>query len=334
MGAGGWSSLSATSRDALAAHAVDKISRVPGTYREFTDTAAQAARIQRISVSLLESLLDLGLPHRGSGAERRFDHLDLENASLTMRLPGPRWTAMRWWPRALRECPLSGEASYRLTVKTYCPAPPGPHRCEWDIHSHALSAAAPGSVLKTGDGYTVCLTVTCVDHIFGPPFTALIEALLPVEHHLIPDALAGDIGFMTATGLADCRLASAFLVQAGRELGAWVRPAKGLLLATPFPGWHSWVEFRTAGGWLAADPLLLSNFARWGLVDAAEWPAARSPHSFFCRWHPSMPPLVTHDGEPVRPVLELSREQHPPAQRERRPAGGVPPEAGRHRVSH
>jgi hypothetical protein len=296
------------SRDALAAHAVSKVSRIPEAHREFTDSAADAARVHRISSDLLGLLLDLGLPHHRSAGELRFDRLDLENVGLTLRR-SPRWTAMRWWPRSLRECRAAGEMTYRLTIKVACPTPADTHRCTLQAHPRALAAADPASLHRSAEGFTLSLNTTSIDHVFGPPFTALIDRVRPVEYHLIPEALADDLGFVAATGLADCRLAAKLLVHTGRELGARVRPARGLLLAKPFPGWHTWVEFHTGDRWVAADPFLLSNLHRWGLLEHAEWPANRSPEGILCRWHPDLPPLVTHCGVPVRTELALSQER-------------------------
>jgi hypothetical protein len=295
------------SREVLAAHAVRKVRRVPDDHREFSVSAADAARLHRIGPDLLELLLDLGLPHRGDDAGRHFDPLDLGNVGLTLRR-SPRWVAMRWWPRSLRECGVAGKLTHRLTVKVACPTPGETHRCELAAHPRALAAADPASLRRSAEGFTLRLNTTSIDHVFGPPFDALIERVVPVEYHLIPEALADDLGFVTATGLADCRLAARLLVHAGAELNLRVRPAQGLLLATPFPGWHTWVEFHTGGRWLAADPFLLSNLHRWGLLDAGQWPAGRSPHGILGRWHRELPPLVTHCGVPVQPELALSRQ--------------------------
>ena len=61
--------------------------------------------------------------------------------------------------------------------------------------------------------------------------------------------------FVMDTDLADCRLAAKHIVHTGHAMGLPVRPAQGLLLARPYPGWHTWVEFHTGTGWLAAGVL-------------------------------------------------------------------------------
>jgi hypothetical protein len=279
---------------------------IPDVHRRFTATA-EAARRQRITADVLDQLLDLGLPHRGTGPDRRFDALDLENVSLALR-QGPRWSAMRWWPRSLRECAGPGDLSFRLTVRVTCPEPDDPHDCELAAHPRAVSAADPAGLRRLPDGFSLRLTTTPVDHVFGPPFRALVERMTPVEYHLIPEELSGDLGFVAETALADCRLAARYAVHLGEEMGLGVRLAQGLLLARPYPGWHTWVEFRTADRWLAADPFLLANLHRWGLLTDDEWPAHRSPAGILCRWHDDLPPLVTHRGGWVHTELAVSAE--------------------------
>jgi hypothetical protein len=296
-----------STREALAAHAVRKINLVPGTHRRFTDSASDAARRQRITADVLDLLLDLGLPHRGAGPERLFDPLDLENVSLALR-QGPRWSAMRWWPRSLRESARPGDLSFRLTVRVTCPTLAEPHDCELVAHPEALASAKPADLSRLPDGFTMRLTTTSVDHVFGTQQRALVDRMLPVEYHLIPDALSGDLGFVAETALADCRLAARYAVHLGGEMGLGVRLAQGLMLARPYPGWHTWVEFHTGVRWLAADPFLLSNLHRWGLLTAAEWPAYRSPAAILCRWQDDLRPLVTHRGEWVRSELAVSPE--------------------------
>lgn len=120
-----------------------------------------------------------------------FDPLDLGNVGLTLRR-SPRWVAMRWWPRSLRECGVAGKLIHRLTVKVACPTPGETHRRETAAHPRALAAADPAS--------------------------------------------------------------------------------------------------------------------RWGLLDAGQWPAGRSPHGILGRRHRELPPLVTHCGVPVQAELALSRQ--------------------------
>jgi hypothetical protein len=291
--------------ETAAARTMARIRRVPDRYRLFTHSTADATRVHRIRPDLLASLLDLGLPHRGAGAERWFDRLDLENIGLGLRLPGTRWTAMRWWSSSFSGRWTGDPVTRTLAINAVCPAPDRPHPCRLRLDPLVAAAGVPGSVRRSPRGFTVDVTSTPVDHLFGEPFTPLIERIRPVEFHLLPESLTTDVGFALHSGLADCRLATRLLVGLGRELAVPVRTAIGVLLTSPFPTWHSWVEFDTGDRWLAADPFLLNAFARWAVVDTAEWPMNRSPQGLLWRWHDDQFPVVLHDGELAQAELVL-----------------------------
>lgn len=128
---------------------------------------------------------------------------------------------------------------------------------------------------------------------FGPAFAPLVAAATALRFHVLPAALSADLGFLRATGLADCRLATRHLTGLGAGAGLGVRPVEGRFVATPYAVWHTWVDFRTDDGWLAADPFLLGAFDRWGIIDGAQWPADRSPHGLLRplaeTWHAGRP---------------------------------------------
>jgi len=283
---------------------VRRLSLVPSAYRVFQVDAREAARLYRIGPTLLRRLLDLGLPHRGRGDDLRLDRLDVENIGLALRLATPRWTAMRSWRRCLRACPRSGQVRHRLTVEARCPVP-APHHCDLALHPLAVAAAEAASVRRRADGFDLDLTVAAVDHQFGEPFPALAEAVAGLEFHLLPAPLVADLDFVARTGLSDCAAATQLLIRAGREHGIRLRPAVGYLLTTPFPTWHQWIEVDAGAGWLAADPFILGVFARWGVVDAAQWPVNRSPQGILWRCHTDPFPVVTHAGGWVAPRLVL-----------------------------
>ncbi len=286
------------------AEVVRRLTQVPDTFRTFGVDARDASRLHRVGPGLLADLLDAGLPHRGSAAEIRLDLLDLENIGLALRLATPRWTAMRSWRRCLQACPRSGQVRHRLTVRTRCPSP-GPHDCDLALHPLAIAAASPGGVRRRADGFSLELSVEAVDHHFGQPFPVLAEAVRDLDFHLLPATLASDLGFVDRTGLADCVSAANVITRAAQEHSIPVRPAVGLLLTTPFPTWHRWIEVQSPYGWLAADPFILAAFARWNIVDPLQWPANRSPTGILWRWHTDSIPLVTHGGGWVPAQLTL-----------------------------
>jgi hypothetical protein len=292
---------------------VQRLLQVPNSYRKFEVGARQAARLHRVGPDLLSRLLDLGMPHREGVL---LDVMDLENVGLALRLATPRWTAMRSWRRCLQQCPRSGSVAHRLTIQVRCPQPQC-HDCDVALHPLVMTAAQPQTVRRTRDGFCLDLTATAVDHHFEGPFAALVDAVRDLHFQLLPAQLAADLDFVARTGLADCVSATEMLLRAGREHGIRLRPAVGLLLTTPYPTWHRWIEVDTGGTWLAADPFLLGVFARWGIVDPGLWPVNRSPQGVLWRCHTDAFPMVVHGDSAVWARLTLEQRPEPAA----RPVG-------------
>ncbi len=302
-----------------AARAVEKVRKIPDTFREFSVSAADAARVHRIDPGALERLLDLGLPHSGTGSDRRFDRLDLDNIGIDLRLPCPRWTAMRWWSRALPDRITPGVTAYDLVLKTDCPTPERPHDCEVVFYPGTVKPGEPAAVRRRPhEEYRIELTTQWVDHCFGEPFTVLIGEILPIEFHLMPKPLTADPGFAATAGLADCRMATDLLARTANRLGLPVRPVAGLFLARPFAIRHWWIEVLDDGVWVAADPFLLNAFLRWGITDPSRWPVSRSPSGVL--WELAVPsmPMASHGGESAKTVKALSAPR--PAAADRRTA--------------
>lgn len=93
-------------------------------------------------------------------------------------------------------------------------------------------------------------------------------------------------------------------------MGLPIRPATGLLLTTPYAVTHHWLEFAVADKWLSADPFLLSNFARWGILDPAEWPPNRSPQPVLWRLGNDQIALATHGNFPITPRFTVRQSVH------------------------
>lgn len=287
--------------------AVERVLRVPGSSRRFDQTPAHAARVHRIGPQLMERLLDLGLPHAGAGDERLFDTLDLENIGLALRI-GPRWRVLLPWAAAFAEAERIGGADYTLTVNAGCPVPERRHSCDFAMHPNLL--AAVGEARETAPGsYTLPVAGgTGEPYFFGGEFTALVAAVRPLTFHIVHPQLAADLGFLRETQLADCRLATAYLLALGREHGLPVRMRSGLLSAIPYPVWHAWVDFGTAEGWQAADPFFVLALQRWGVLDAERWPPNRSVRGLVWPLGTEHFALVRHgrqvDGVPTTVVNE------------------------------
>jgi hypothetical protein len=259
--------------------AVDRLRQVPDAHRRFAQPEPGLARQYGIGPALLAQLLDCGLPHRGSGTGRRYDGMDLENLGLALAL-GPRWRAMRWWSDSLSKLDIGDDAEYRIGLAARCPEPGHDGPCTFALAPQLRAAAGPSAVREVTPGsYAFDLRIAGGHRFFGEPFTPLVEAATALRFHLLPTSLADDLGFLAATGLADCRLASRHLVGLGERFGMGVRVREGMFLAVPYPVWHSWVEFHTGDGWFAADPFLLGAFRRWNITDPDQWPPNRSPHA-------------------------------------------------------
>ncbi len=283
---------------------------MPDASRRFIQREPDLARLHGIGRALLGQLLDCGLPHRGSGTARRYDTMDLENVGLALAL-GPRWRAMRWWSASLSKLDADADAVYQVSLAARCPEPDHAGVCAFAVAPQLIAAAAPCPVREVGPGsYAFEIRISGGRRHFGGPFTPLVDAATALRFHMLPTSLANDLGFLRETGLADCRLASLYLVGLGAELGLGVRALEGMFLAVPYPVWHSWVEFRTEEGWFAADPFLLGAFRRWGVSDPAQWPPDRSPHAMLWPMEETHFVKVTHGGRPApsRLGVDLLRE--------------------------
>ena len=275
------------------AAAVARVLRVPDRYRRFAVHESAVAELYGISVEFLVQLLDLGLPSRAC----RFDRLDLDNIGLALRLPCSRNRAMRWWSRSLADS-RSRPLADTLSVRARCPVPGHPGACDF-----ALAAELADTLIarkEQADGavwFKIRVSLAASTWVFGPPFTELFQRVLPLEFHLLPSPLADDLGFLASTGLANCYLATAFLVSEATKLGLPVRSAEGIFVANPYPVEHSWIECRVdAERWMAADPFLLNAFRRWGIIEDPEWTIDQSLQSVLWRIEARTGRLVTHSG--------------------------------------
>ena len=286
--------------DAVAA-AVEMLRRVPDQHRHFTVDAGALSRVHRIDPLLLARLLDLGLPHLGSGPERRFDTLDAENLGLTLALPSPRRLGMRWWRRAFAD--VHASRAFSTVIRISAPGPAGPgDQSGCSLDPRVWGAAVPGGVAETSSGvFMVEPRLDDVRHVFDDSCSGLGELADSIRFHLLPRSLQQDLGFLAETGLADCRLAALFLATEARGHGVRARKSEGLILGRPYASWHAWVEVDVAGRWIAMDPFFLRTLAGWGVIDGQAWPANRSPHPLLWRLDSGYLPLLWRDGVPLPP---------------------------------
>ncbi|MFD9596424.1 hypothetical protein ACFWA9_27280 [Kitasatospora sp. NPDC059973] len=281
---------------------VDRILRVPDGHRGFTVPQASLQKVYGVSGDLLEQLLDAGLPHGGTGEERRYDVLDLENVTVELELNSPNWMLMKTLGRAFDGELGRSRNEYRFRTTGRCPEPGHPGAC--DFAPSVMLDAASGSGEVTWESpvsFVRRITLPAEEHWFGDTVLPLFTSVERLVFHLLPHDLSTDVGFARETGLADCRLAGHVLLDEAAGTGVRIRGASGLIMSAPFPLQHMWVEIEVDGRWTAADPFFLRTLARWRIVDSRQWPAHRSPGRIYWAIDGAPAPqditLVTHRGE-------------------------------------
>ena len=286
---------------------VDRVRLVPDRHRVFDQDTLVTHTTFRISEPVLSALLDLGLPHRSAGGRLAFDELDLANVSLALRLPSPRYLAMRRWPDVLRAVVDDRQVRYEVEVAAECDlADPG-HRCDFRLTPQALALAAGGDVASRE------LTLRREVGGTGPtgeapaPLRELFAEVSGLWFHLLPDALRTDLSFLAATSLADCELATRYLVQRAVEEGWEARRSFGLLLSSPYSLEHYWPEMRLDGVWTAFDPHLVNSLVRWSVLAPSEVSTSQVLSSAFLRVSEDWTSLVEDAGHPARVSLLTRR---------------------------
>ena len=253
------------------------IRKIPDQYREYSEDVDKAAKIHRVGEELLNSLIQRGLPYEKSGGKYWFDRTDLENIGLSLRLPCPRYSGMRWWSRCLEMMKTGTIGRYDLKVSAKCPDPGHGGDCRFSATANLEAAVVPGSAhMSASEAIAAQVHLNSEERFFEGAHAALLGKLETLDFHILPDAVPATPEFAAETGLADCRIATQILLVEAADLGLPARPASGYFMASPFPMKHVWAEFEIDGEWVSADPFLLKAFAEWGIVDPLVWPQNRS----------------------------------------------------------
>jgi hypothetical protein len=254
---------------------IDRILRIPAKYRDYTIAAAHLQAQYAVDDVLRDQLLDLGLPHRGSGADRMFNGGDLENIGNALGLHSPGWRSLRMLAIMFGGLRDPAGTVYRVRSVSRCPAPrqagpcaPGP--------SPLLLSAAPGEINCDATGVTAHLRLAPSDQRAGPVLDPLVQLAAGLTFHYLPDELTEDVGFAAETGLADCRLGACVLMAHADSVGQRLRAVSGLIMSVPFIMHHMWLEVEAGDGWLPIDPFFLSALAAWRILSPREWPPDRS----------------------------------------------------------
>lgn len=299
---------------------IDRINRIPGSYREFT-VPAPLPRSFGIGGELLSELLSRGLPAEGPGPRRRFDARDLMNVGIELGLACDASRRMRLWARALAAVAGQDLVGYQLKMRVDCPDPGHQGNCPLELNPCVPQALPEGGLRREPAGFAMAPVIAAGREPLGA-LAALIGDVQALRFHLLPVALASDLAFAADTGLADGPLAARVLAARARDRGLAVRAAAGMVLTPPSALPHEWLEVSERGSWVAADPFMLTAFARWGLLDPAVWPPTRPLPAvawrLFRRWnegaarHIAGQGLVTHGGSWARMQLLVLRHQPVP----------------------
>ncbi len=285
----------------------DRVRRVPDRHRVFDRDTATVHKVFGIGAPILSALLDLGFPHRSSGGRPFFDELDLANTSLALHLPSPRYLAMRRWPDVLRAVAENRPVRYDVELIAECGSPAPAHRCDFVLPAQMQALGTrPDS---TGKKFTLSREVGTGGRAGAAPpeLQRLFDEIAEFHFHILPRALYGDLSFAAATSLADCELASRYLVGRAIEEGWEARRSFGLLLSSPYSLEHYWPEVRLDGAWTAFDPHLINSLARWGVLAEGQVPNGQVLNSVFFRVADDWLPFVEDASHPARVSLLTRR---------------------------
>lgn len=251
---------------------IDRVLQVPTRYRGFRISLDQARQLYAIQDDLLAELLDLGLPHRGSGPGQMFNGVDLENIGNALGLRFPGWRMLRMLAITFGGLRDPAGITYRIRAVNKCPTPKHDGSC--DIAPSPMLGNSGAQILECdASGVTADVRLPDVRQSIAATVEPLIRLAGGLTFHNLPNELSRDIGFAMNTGLADCRLSTAVLVANGDRIDRPLRAASGMIMSVPFIMRHTWVEINVAGDWLSIDPFFLIALARWRIIDPLVWPA-------------------------------------------------------------
>jgi hypothetical protein len=260
------------------------------------------SRSRQFSEQLLDALVSAGLPYQMTGGERHFDSNDLLNLELHLGLRSSNSLAMRYRAAALRIAATS-RVRYQVRYSPEQPDADGSHRAASVLTETGWRPCEPsGTTLYTA-------IITRDPHVveFDADVVELLQHAARYDFFTLPGPLRADADFVRATGLAECRGATAAIMAEAQRRRITCREAFGLLLSPPFSIVHMWVEFLTDRQWVAADPVLLRALATWGHLDPDDWPVHRSPGACMVRLGDTYGPLVRSGERPVRVSLPTER---------------------------
>lgn len=294
---------------------IDRLRLIPDASREFVVGPRQAKLEFGFDAALLADFVAHELPHRIEDDGPLFARHDLHYIGLRLGCAKSYTGALRTWQASLESSNLDRVAEVKLV--TY--VPPG-------TTVDVLIERGPRVQAEVGADQTVSTIRATLSPREWPAapeaLTDVLATIAALDFCWVPKSLGKDVNFTRRTGLSDCAASAYLLAAECARLGVPARTAYGLLLASPFSISHSWVEVQTGGAWLPLDPLLLGLLARHATLDAAVWPATRSPGACLFPLAVQETPIGVVDDEPVQmsfPTKFLEGETYMRVRRDARP---------------
>lgn len=276
---------------------IRRIDAIPMHLRRFSETRQSAMRTHGIPADLLDTLMERGLPHVGSGATAQYDPNDLANVSAGLGLPSGWAIGQRTWPMALEMLVSGVGTTYDLTVEPRCPRPGHEGPCDFEILLRDGGEEAEPTAAATGrltGPRRLRVQTTPGAPIADASIAAVLSCLDEVSYLQLPEELDGDMEFFDRTGLASCVSAAAAVSRYAKTVGVATRQSYGLVILPPFAGQHCWVEFKMDGRWVAFDPHLVRFLEESGILRAGWWPRVRSVGGLLLRLGDHPTSLAAH----------------------------------------
>lgn len=275
-----------------AAWVLERVRRIPDEFRRFTVPEPRVRAAWRQQDELVDRLLSERFPAAVQDGVTKFDPIDLCNVELYLGLTSVHTNAMKLRARALSGRPRAYQVQYLVDLDHTDAA-------QFEVLSPQGWTSRPRPADSEQSIFQLVYPPPASPVWFVPPVAELFAQFADFDFFALPPPVRGDLDFARTTRLLECRSATSLLVDAARARGIHCRPAFGLLLSLPFSVAHAWPELLVDGKWVAADPVLLRAFVRWGLVDELDWPVHRSPAAIMARLSDRYEPVVRAGAEPV-----------------------------------
>ncbi|SFO39983.1 hypothetical protein SAMN04489713_105431 [Actinomadura madurae] len=271
---------------------------IPDAARGFEVPWERAAETYLLPDDVLKAMAAAGLaadrPDGGDGP--CFDHFDLLNVSLELRVANVWTYGPDAWGRGLRASASRPQA--RVDVE---PIP----ECSGVEHEGGECSLR----VRFPDGWrpydpdsppVLRREIRTSWPAPGAGTAALLEEFGRLRFVRLPALVGNDPAFIRRTGIADCNGAARLMAEEGERRGLKCRLAQGVILSPPFSIAHFWTEVETDGRWVPYDPLIVKAMLRWGILDAGEWDIYRSTGAILVRLADGPGgPLALDHGEPV-----------------------------------